>query len=41
MKTRNRRPEDAERFAERNGKPVTVGTLAETIMKRLSKRRPD
>jgi len=41
MKTRHRRPEEPERFAERNGKPVTVGVLAETIMKRVRKRRPE
>lgn len=41
MNKRHRRPEEPERFAERNGKPVTVGVLAKAIIKSLKKRRPE
>jgi len=40
MKTRHRRPEEPERFAERNGKPVKVGDLAKIILNRVGKRLP-
>lgn len=39
MKTRNRRPEEFERFAERKGLPVTVGYLARMMLYRLEMRR--
>lgn len=41
MKPRHRRPEEPKRAGTRNGQPVKVGVLAETIIKSLKKRRPE